>query len=131
MVHTNAKGSQRPRANKRSTGAFAIAKEGDALWNWVEEKALHRKFAKGQAANTRTFGMTMDDGAIVLGAFERAAGMVPLRPRRPGESGASGDSAMVWARRSCPLIDNGHCRRCRTPGCKARMAGAPATDVVS
>jgi hypothetical protein len=23
-------------------------KEGDAFWNWVEEKALHRKFAKGQ-----------------------------------------------------------------------------------
>src|SRR5271169_1181761 len=31
-----------------------LRKEGDAFWNWVEEKALHRKFAKRQAANTRT-----------------------------------------------------------------------------
>jgi len=29
-----------------------LRKESDAFWNWVEEKALHRKFAKGQAANT-------------------------------------------------------------------------------
>jgi len=53
-------------------------KEGDAFWNWVEEKALHRKFAKGQAANTRTFGTTMDDGTIVLGAIELTANAVKL-----------------------------------------------------
>ena len=29
---------------------------------------------------------------------------------------------MMWTRRSCPLIDNGHYRRCRTPGCKGRTA---------
>jgi hypothetical protein len=48
------------------------------LWNWVEEKALHRKFAKGQTANTRTFGTTTDDGAIVLGAVELTANAVTL-----------------------------------------------------
>ena len=55
-----------------------VRKEGDAFWNWVEEKAPHRKFAKGQAANTRTFGTTMDDGAIVLGAVELTANAVTL-----------------------------------------------------
>ena len=55
-----------------------LRKEGDASWTWVEEKALHRKFAKGQAANTRTFGTTMDDGAIVLGAVELTANAVTL-----------------------------------------------------
>jgi hypothetical protein len=30
-----------------------LRKESDAFWNWVEEKALQRKFAKGQAANTQ------------------------------------------------------------------------------
>jgi hypothetical protein len=55
-----------------------LRKEGDAFWNWVEEKALHRKFAKGQVANTRTFGTTMDDGAIVLGAIELTANAVRL-----------------------------------------------------
>jgi hypothetical protein len=34
---------------------------------------------------------------------------------------------MMWARRSCPLIDNRHYRRCRMPGCKAGMA-ASASD---
>ena len=55
-----------------------LRKESDAFWNWVEVKALHRKFAKGQAANTRTFGTTMDDGAIVLGAVELTANAVKL-----------------------------------------------------
>ena len=55
-----------------------LRKESDAFWNWVEEKALHRKFAKGQAANTETFGTTMDDGAIVLGAVELTANAVTL-----------------------------------------------------
>ncbi len=55
-----------------------LRKEGDAFWNWVEVKAPHRKFAKGQAANTRTFGTTMDDGAIVLGAVELTANAVTL-----------------------------------------------------
>ena len=55
-----------------------LRKEGDAFWNWVEEKGLHRKFAKGQAANTRTFRTTMDDGAIVLGAVELTANAVKL-----------------------------------------------------
>ena len=55
-----------------------LRKEGDAFWNWVEEKALHRKFAKGQAANTRTFGTTMDDGAIVLGTVELTTNAVTL-----------------------------------------------------
>src|ERR1700692_1314329 len=41
-------------------------------------KALHRKFAKGQAANTETFGTTMDDGVIVLGAVELTANAVTL-----------------------------------------------------
>src|SRR4051812_5306071 len=40
--------------------------------------------------------------------------IVSLRRGPPSESEASGDSAMMWARRSCPLIDNGHYRRCRT-----------------
>ena len=56
----------------------ALRKESETFWNWVEEKALHRKFAKGQAANTRTFGTTMDDGAIVLGAIELTANAVKL-----------------------------------------------------
>ena len=55
-----------------------LRKEGETFWNWVVEKALHRKFAKGQAANTRTFGTTMDDGAIVLGAVELTANAVKL-----------------------------------------------------
>jgi hypothetical protein len=55
-----------------------LRKEGDAFWNWVEEKGVHRKFAKGQAASTRTFRATMDDGAIVLGAIELTANAVKL-----------------------------------------------------
>ena len=55
-----------------------LRKEGDAFWNWVGEKAPHRKFAKGQAANTQTFGTTMDDRAIVLGAVELTANAVTL-----------------------------------------------------
>jgi hypothetical protein len=55
-----------------------LRKESDAFWNWVEEKALQRKFAKGQAANTQTFGTTMDDGAIVLGTVELTANAVTL-----------------------------------------------------
>lgn len=55
-----------------------LRKESDAFWNWVEEKALQRKFAKGEAANTQTFGTTMDDGAIVLGAVELTANAVTL-----------------------------------------------------
>ena len=55
-----------------------LRKEGDAFWNWVEEKGLHRKFAKGQAANIRTFRTKMDDGAIVLGAVELTANAVKL-----------------------------------------------------
>jgi hypothetical protein len=55
-----------------------LRKESETLWNWVAEKALYRKFAKGQAANTRTFGTTMDDGAIVLGAVELTANAVTL-----------------------------------------------------
>jgi hypothetical protein len=51
------------------------------------------------------------------------ASSVSLRQRPPSESGASGDSAMMWARRSCPLIDNGHYRRCRTSGCKGADGG--------
>ena len=54
-----------------------------------------------------------------------AAGIiVSLRRGPPSESEASGDSAVMWTRRSCPLIDDGHYRRCRTPGCKARMAAS-------
>ena len=49
---------------------------------------------------------------------------VSLRRGPPSESEASGDSAVMWTRRSCPLIDDGHYRRCRTPGCKARMAAS-------
>jgi hypothetical protein len=49
---------------------------------------------------------------------------VTLRGGPPGGSGSSGDSALMWARRSCPLIDNGHYRRCRTPEGKARMAAS-------
>jgi hypothetical protein len=52
-----------------------LQKESEIFWNWVEEKALHRKFAKGQAANTETFGTTM---AIVLGAVELTANAVTL-----------------------------------------------------
>jgi hypothetical protein len=63
-----------------------LRKEGDAFWNWVEEKALHRKFAKGQAANTRTFGTTMDDGAIVLGAVELTANAVKLSVNSEGRA---------------------------------------------
>jgi hypothetical protein len=55
-----------------------MRKESDTFWNWVEEKAPCRKFAKGQAANTQTFGTTMDDGAIVLGAVELTANAVML-----------------------------------------------------
>jgi hypothetical protein len=55
-----------------------LRKESDAFWNWVEEKALHQKVAKGKAANTQTFGTTMDDGAIVLGAVELTANAVTL-----------------------------------------------------
>ena len=44
-----------------------LRKESDVFWTWVEEKALGRKSAKGQAGKTQTFGTTMDDGAIVLG----------------------------------------------------------------
>src|ERR1700722_2949648 len=37
MVHTNAKGWQRPRATKRSTGAFAIATRwGLRAWKWSQ-----------------------------------------------------------------------------------------------
>ena len=56
-----------PRAIRAALDHLApLLNEGDAFWNWVEEKARYRKFAKGQAANTGTFGTTMDDGAIVL-----------------------------------------------------------------
>jgi uncharacterized protein len=57
---------------------------------------------------------------------------VSLRRGPPSESGASGDSAMMWTRRSCPLIDDGHYRKCRTPGCKARMAAmsSPASPII-
>jgi hypothetical protein len=55
-----------------------LRKEGETFWNWVADRALHRKFAKGQAANTETFGTTMDDGAIVLGAVELTANAVTL-----------------------------------------------------
>ena len=66
-VHFQLLSNSNPRAIRAALDYLApLRKEGDAFWNWVEEKALHRKFAKGQAANTRTFGTTMDDGAIVL-----------------------------------------------------------------
>jgi hypothetical protein len=55
-----------------------LRKESETFWNWVAEKALHREFTKGQAANTETFGTTMDDGAIVLGAVELMANAVTL-----------------------------------------------------
>jgi hypothetical protein len=55
-----------------------LRKESDAFWNWVEEKALRRKSAKGQAGDTQTFGTTMDDGAIVLGNVELTAKAVTL-----------------------------------------------------
>jgi hypothetical protein len=56
----------------------SLRKGSDAFLNWVEEKALHRKFAKGKAADTQTFGTTMDDGAIVLGTVELTANAVTL-----------------------------------------------------
>lgn len=59
----------------------------------------------------------------------RAAGRVPP-PRAPSESGASGDSAMMWTRRSCPLIDNGYYRRCRTPDARREWRRAAAADLV-
>ena len=55
-----------------------LRKESDAFWNWVEEKALRRKSAKGQAGDAQTFGTTMDDGAIVLGNVELTAKAVTL-----------------------------------------------------
>jgi hypothetical protein len=59
-------------------GMPPLRKESDDFWNWVEEKALRRKSAKGQAGDTQTFGTTMDDGAIVLGAVELTAKAVTL-----------------------------------------------------
>jgi hypothetical protein len=56
----------------------ALRKESDALWNWVKEKALRGKFAKGQAANSQTFGTTMDDGVTVLGSVELTPNSVTL-----------------------------------------------------
>jgi hypothetical protein len=55
-----------------------LRKESDVFWNWVEEKALRRKSAKGQAGETHTFGTTMDDSAIVLGNVELTAKAVTL-----------------------------------------------------
>jgi hypothetical protein len=55
-----------------------LRKESDAFWNWVEAKAPRRKSAKGRAADTQTFGTTMDDGAIVLGNVELTAKAVTL-----------------------------------------------------
>ena len=55
-----------------------LRKESDVFWNWVEAKAVSRKSAKGRAADTQTFGTTMDDGAIVLGNVELTAKAVTL-----------------------------------------------------
>ena len=55
-----------------------LRKEGDAFWTWVEEKALRRKSARGQAGKTQTFGTTNDDGAIVLGNVELTPKAVTL-----------------------------------------------------
>src|ERR1700722_6198924 len=78
-VHFQLVSNSNPPAIRAALDDLApLRKEGDAFWNWVEEKALHRKFAKGQAANTRTFGTTMDDGAIVLGAVELTANALKL-----------------------------------------------------
>ena len=65
-----------------------------------------------------------DPVALKAAMQRRVLVTVSLRRGPPSESGASGDSAMMWARRSCPLIDDGHYRRCRTRGCKARMAAS-------
>ena len=60
-------------------GRPAAPAEGERrLLELGREKALRRKFAKGQAANTETFGTTMDDGAIVLGTVELTANAVTL-----------------------------------------------------
>ena len=68
----------------------------------------------------------IEDDAIDRLLLQRGPPLTCVLLRRGpfSESGASGDSAMTWTRRSCPLIDNGHYRRCRTPGCKARMAAS-------
>jgi hypothetical protein len=55
-----------------------LRKESDTFWNWLEEKGLRRKSAKGQAGETHTFGTTMDDGAIVIGNVKLTAKAVTL-----------------------------------------------------
>jgi hypothetical protein len=55
-----------------------LRKESDTFWNWVAEKGLRRKSAKGQAGKTHTLGTTMDDGAILLGNVELTAKAVRL-----------------------------------------------------
>jgi hypothetical protein len=79
-------------------------------------RAFGRRISK-RSGSMKTAGSRFADASKVL-----------LRRRPPSESGASGDSAMMWTRRSCPLIDNGHYRRCRTPGCKARMAASAGEE---
>ena len=80
-----------------------LRKEGDAFWNWVEEKAPHGKFARGQAANTRTVGTTIDNGAIVLGAVELRRMRSRCRStRKPGPL-ADGRCFNRFLRGSCAL----------------------------
>ena len=66
-------------------------------------KAPHRKFAKGQAANTRTFGTTMDDGAIVLGAVERTANAVTLSVNSEARAARGRTLLDRFSRGSCAL----------------------------
>jgi transposase-like protein len=78
-VHFQLVSKSNPPAIRASLdGLPPLRKERDAFWNWVEEKAVRWKSAKGQAGDTQTFGTTMDDGAIVLGTVELTTNAVTL-----------------------------------------------------
>ena len=103
-VHFQLVSNSNPLAIRAALDDLApLRKEGDAFWNWVEEKALRRKFAKGQ---TQHPDLRHDDGRRRHRAWRRRThgecGHVVGQLRKPGPL-AGGHCWNRFSRGSCAL----------------------------
>lgn len=106
----------------------ALRKENDGFWNWLETGKKAPKPAR-KSASARTFGTTMDDGAIVLGDVEitdRAVTLSVNSRERAARGQAMLESALAGLVRA-PLIERQTVEQMMSasPRRKAKVLDAP------